>query len=115
MTGDVIAVSGPNVVTPAAQVVGDTQAAFDITQYDTLVFGANGLLLAGPNSRTYEPLLASYLQLISMDLFVRNLFVRVLVVMDDFKEVRTVSVCMSVCAHLCVCVCALARRVCVSR
>ena len=44
------------------QVVGDTQAAFDITQYDTLVFGAHGLLLAGPNSRTYEPLLASYLQ-----------------------------------------------------
>ena len=113
VTGDVIAVSGPNVVTPAAQVVGDTQAAFDITQYDTLVFGANGLLLAGPNSRTYEPLLASYLQLISMDLFVRNLFVRVLVVMDDFKEVRTVSVCMSVCAHLCACGCALARRVCV--
>lgn len=44
------------------QVVGDTQAAFDITQYDTLVFGSHGLLLAGPNSRTYEPLLAAYLQ-----------------------------------------------------
>jgi hypothetical protein len=71
------------------QVVGDTQAAFDITQYDTLVFGANGLLLAGPNSRTYEPLLASYLQLISMDLFVRNLFTRILVILDDFKEVRS--------------------------
>lgn len=62
------------------QVLGDTRAAFDITQcgksypnlmlitltlpcrYDTLVFGDNGLLLAGPNSRTYEPLLVSYLQ-----------------------------------------------------
>lgn len=74
-------------VSGGSQVVGDTQAAFDITQYDTLVFGANGLLLAGPNSRTYEPLLASYLQLISMDLFVRNLFTRILVILDDFKEV----------------------------
>ena len=54
--------ASPMLALCVVQVVGDTQAAFDITQYDTLVFGANGLLLAGPNSRTYEPLLASYLQ-----------------------------------------------------
>jgi hypothetical protein len=88
----------------SVQVVGDTQAAFDITQYDTLIFGANGLLLAGPNSRTYEPLLCAYLQFISMDLFVRNLFNRIMGVLDDFKEV-CVSVCLCVCVSVCLCVC----------
>ena len=31
------------------QVLGDTRAAFDISEHDTLIFGANGLLIAGPN------------------------------------------------------------------
>ena len=31
------------------QVLGDTRAAFDISEHDTLVFGAHGLLIAGPN------------------------------------------------------------------
>lgn len=70
------------------QVVGDTRAAFDITQYDTLVFGEKGLLLAGPNSRTYEPLLIAYLQLISMDLFVRNYFQRIAQTIDNAKDIR---------------------------
>ncbi|CAE7935411.1 unnamed protein product, partial [Symbiodinium sp. KB8] len=70
------------------QVIGDTRAAFDITQYDTLIFGDHGLLLAGPNSRTYEPLLCSYLQLTSMDLFVRNFYSRMAVVLDFIRDVR---------------------------
>ncbi|KAF1792283.1 Pentatricopeptide repeat [Phytophthora cactorum] len=44
------------------QVIGDTRAAFDISEHDTLVFGAHGLLIAGPNSRHHEPLLCSFLQ-----------------------------------------------------
>ncbi len=35
------------------------------------------------------------LQLISMDLFVRNLFTRILVILDDFKEVCVCSVSTS--------------------
>jgi hypothetical protein len=87
----------------ARQVVGDTQAAFDITQYDTLVFGAHGLLLAGPNSRTYEPLLASYLQLLSMDLFVRNLYNRMLITMDDIAEVSSVGLWQLESSNSCQC------------
>lgn len=71
------------------QVLGDTRAAFDVTDQDTLIFGANGLLLAGPNSRVYEPLLCSYVQLLSMDLFVQNLFSVTAVVRD---EIRATSV-----------------------
>jgi hypothetical protein len=44
------------------QVLGDTRAAFDISEHDTLIFGAHGILVAGPNSRHHEPLLCSYLQ-----------------------------------------------------
>ena len=33
------------------QVLGDTRAAFDISEHDTLVFGAFGLCVAGPNAR----------------------------------------------------------------
>ena len=43
------------------QVIGDTKAAYDISEHDTLIFGAYGLLVAGPNSRHHEPLLCAYL------------------------------------------------------
>ncbi len=44
------------------QVIGDTKAAYDISEHDTIVFGGHGLLVAGPNSRHHEPLLCAYLQ-----------------------------------------------------
>jgi hypothetical protein len=67
------------------QVLGDTRAAYGISDSDVLVFGSNGLLLAGPNSRTYEPLLCSFVQLMSMDAFAQNLFNVVTVVQDDIR------------------------------
>lgn len=70
------------------QILGDTRAAFDISEHDTLVFGANGLLIAGPNSRHHEPLLCSYMQFMAMDLFVRNFFNRTFVLVDQLKELR---------------------------
>jgi WD repeat-containing protein 35 len=70
------------------QVLGDTRAAFDISEHDTLIFGAHGILVAGPNSRHHEPLLCSYLQFNSMDIFVRNFFNRMFMVLDEMKETR---------------------------
>ena len=70
------------------QVLGDTRAAFDISEHDTLIFGAHGILVAGPNSRHHEPLLCSYLQFISMDIFVRNFFARMFVTLDKMKNCR---------------------------
>ncbi|KAF0700918.1 Aste57867_8566 [Aphanomyces stellatus] len=70
------------------QVIGDTRAAFDISEHDTLVFGSFGLLIAGPNSRHHEPLLCSFLEYESMNLFTQNFFARMFIVVDDMKTVR---------------------------
>lgn len=70
------------------QVIGDTRAAYDISEHDTLIFGAHGLLIAGPNSRHHEPLLCSYLEYESMNLFTQNYFARTFVVVDDMKTIR---------------------------
>lgn len=70
------------------QVIGDTRAAFDISEHDTLIFGAYGLLIAGPNSRHHEPLLCSFLQYEVMNLFTQNFFARMFVIVDDMAQVR---------------------------
>ena len=71
------------------QVIGDTRAAFDVSEHDTLVFGAGGLLIAGPNARQHEPLLCSYLQFTAVDLFVRNFFNRMFLINDAMRLLRT--------------------------
>uniref|UniRef100_K3WM40 Uncharacterized protein n=1 Tax=Globisporangium ultimum (strain ATCC 200006 / CBS 805.95 / DAOM BR144) TaxID=431595 RepID=K3WM40_GLOUD len=70
------------------QIIGDTRAAFDISEHDTLIFGAYGLLIAGPNSRHHEPLLCSFLQYEAMNLFTQNFFARMFIIVDDMKQVR---------------------------
>lgn len=70
------------------QVLGETRAAFDISEHDTLIFGSHGLLVAGPNARDHEPLLCAYLQFVAMDLFVRNFFARSFTLNDQMQELR---------------------------
>jgi len=70
------------------QVLGDTRAAYDISEHDTLIFGSNGMLVAGPNSRHHEALLCSYLQFQSLDIFVRNFFNRLFLVVDSMSQLR---------------------------
>ena len=72
------------------QVVGETRAAFDISEHDTLIFGAHGMLLAGPNSRHHEPLLCAYLQFESLDVFVRNYFNRMFIVQDVMNKTKII-------------------------
>jgi hypothetical protein len=67
------------------QIIGDTKAAYDISEHDTLIFGAYGLLLAGPNSRHHEPLLCAYLQFITIDIFLQNYFARIWILNDDMQ------------------------------
>merc|ERR1740138_203751 len=68
------------------QVIGDTKAAYDISEHDTLIFGAYGLLVAGPNSRHHEPLLCAYLQFITIDIFMQNYFARLWILNDDMQR-----------------------------
>ena len=70
------------------QVIGDTKAAYDISEHDTLVFGSYGLLVAGPNSRHHEPLLCAYLQFITIDIFMQNYFVRVSVKCSSISQLE---------------------------
>ena len=67
------------------QVIGDTKAAYDITEQDSLIFGSQGLLVCGPHARTYEPLLCAYLQFTTLDLFLQNFFSRIWILNDDLK------------------------------
>lgn len=72
------------------QVIGDTKAAYDISEHDTLVFGAYGLLVAGPNSRHHEPLLCAYLQFITIDIFLQNFFARIWILNDDMQTTNSI-------------------------
>lgn len=67
------------------QVIGDTKAAYDITEQDSLIFGSQGLLVCGPHARIYEPLLCAYLQFTTLDLFLQNFFSRIWILNDDLK------------------------------
>mmetsp|Transcript_26207 Transcript_26207/g.32134 ORF Transcript_26207/g.32134 Transcript_26207/m.32134 type:complete len:845 (-) Transcript_26207:121-2655(-) len=71
------------------QVIGDTRAAYDISEHDTLVFGAHGLLVCGPNSRLHEPLLCAYLQFTTLDIFLQNFFARMWILSDDLTKTNT--------------------------
>lgn len=46
----------------AVKVIGETKTAYDISEHDVLIFGDEGLMLVGPNSRHHEPLLCSYVE-----------------------------------------------------
>mmetsp|Transcript_13783 Transcript_13783/g.29594 ORF Transcript_13783/g.29594 Transcript_13783/m.29594 type:complete len:868 (-) Transcript_13783:1415-4018(-) len=77
------------------QVIGDTKAAYDISEQDSLVFGSQGLLVCGPSARNYEPLLCAYLQFTTLDLFLQNFFSRIWILNDDlsasYKVVDTIE------------------------
>lgn len=77
------------------QVIGDTRSAFDISEHDTLIFGEDGILVAGPNSRHHEPLLCSFMALSGMEVFVRSVFRRIFILLHDMdqleKSIRTAA------------------------
>lgn len=72
------------------QVIGDTKAAYDISEHDTLIFGAYGLLVAGPSSRHHEPLLCAYLQFVTIDIFLQNFFARLWILSDDMQKTNRI-------------------------
>ncbi len=67
------------------QIIGDTKAAYDISDKDTLIFGAHGLLVCGPHARKHEPLLCAYMQFITLDIFLQNYFARMWILKEDME------------------------------
>lgn len=68
------------------QIIGDTKAAYDISEKDTLIFGAHGLLVCGPHARSHEPLLCAYMQFITLDIFLQNYFSRMWTLKEDMEK-----------------------------
>lgn len=78
------------------QIIGDTKAAYDISERDTLVFGASGLLLCGPYARSHEPLLCAYLQFVTLDIFLQNYFGRLWVLKEDLDKAEIIVSCIGI-------------------
>eukprot|EP01048_Picozoa_sp_COSAG05_P008243 COSAG05_NODE_619_length_8315_cov_5.484421_7_plen_631_part_00 len=70
------------------QVLGDTDAAYNLSPDDVLIVGRNGILIAGPNSRKHEDILLVYLSLYSRDMFLRAFFTRCFVLQSCLGDIR---------------------------
>jgi len=78
---------GPN-ENELKQVLGDIYMAHDIGPDDLIIVGKDGLLLAGPNALILEPLVLYYVSLLSREVFIRNYFMRVFVLVDTLTKIR---------------------------
>ena len=67
------------------QIIGDTKAAYDISEKDTLIFGSHGLLVCGPHARAHEPLLCAYMQFVTLDIFLQNYYSRIWILKEDME------------------------------
>ncbi len=77
------------------QIIGDTKAAYDISDKDTLIFGAHGLLVCGLHARKYEPLLCAYMQFVTLDIFLQNYFSRLWILKEDTETTETLIASIS--------------------
>lgn len=72
------------------QIIGDTKAAYDISEKDTLIFGAHGLLVCGPHARAHEPLLCAYMQFVTLDIFLQNFYTRMWILKEGLEKVADI-------------------------
>lgn len=68
--------------------IGDTKTAYDISEHDVLIFGEEGLMLVGPNSRHHEPLLCSFLEVMNIDIFTRTFYQRLFFEVDLVRSMK---------------------------
>jgi len=81
----------PETLNPKAerkQVLGDIYMAHDIGPDDCIVVGKDGLLLSGPNALILEPLVLYYVSLLAREVFIRNYFMRIFVLVDTLAKIR---------------------------
>jgi WD repeat-containing protein 35 len=71
------------------QVIGDTKTAYDISEHDVLIFGEEGLMLVGPNSRHHEPLLCSFLEVMNIDIYTRTFYQRLFFEVDLVRQMKS--------------------------
>jgi len=71
------------------QVIGDTHASYQLSPDDeVLIVGRNGMLLCSKYIERLEPLIVSYLSLMTRNMFMRSLFQRTFILADTLKHIR---------------------------
>lgn len=70
------------------QVLGEIHAVYDLSDDDKILVGRDGMLLVGPNANQHEPLIVSYLALLSRELFIRFFFKRTFILDDILNRAR---------------------------
>jgi len=70
------------------QLLGTLHNAYDLGEDGVLIVGRDGLLVAGSNSKDYEPLLVCYLSLLCCEMFLRHFFMRIFIADDLMKQIR---------------------------
>jgi hypothetical protein len=72
------------------QILGDMRDAVQVGPEDILLVGTEGVLFAGPHATQHEYLLLDFCALLSRQMFLRILFVRMLILDKDLSECREV-------------------------
>ncbi|KAF1320890.1 hypothetical protein FI667_g12271, partial [Globisporangium splendens] len=70
------------------QILGEIHAVYDLSEDDKILVGRDGMLLVGPNCNQHEPLIVSYLALLSKELFIRFFFKRTFILDDMLNRAR---------------------------
>uniref|UniRef100_K3W8I8 Uncharacterized protein n=1 Tax=Globisporangium ultimum (strain ATCC 200006 / CBS 805.95 / DAOM BR144) TaxID=431595 RepID=K3W8I8_GLOUD len=70
------------------QILGEIHAVYDLSEDDKILVGRDGMLLVGPNCNQHEPLIVSYLALLSKELFIRFFFKRTFILDDMLNHAR---------------------------
>merc|ERR1711959_496971 len=68
------------------QVLGEVTGAEQITKNDVIIFGHNGVIMAGPQRFQFEQLLSTYAFLQSRHMFIGSILLRMLGMMDTLRE-----------------------------
>ena len=74
------------------QVIGDTRSGHDLGPREVIIFGRDGLLVAGKRVNRLDSVLVSYSQLEARDTVLRSFFRRTFQLADVIKETRKIIV-----------------------
>jgi WD repeat-containing protein 35 len=70
------------------QILGDVDLAKDLGPHDVVLVGRRGMLLAGPNVKDYDIVVAAFMTLMSIDMFLQVFFIRTFVLGDTLNQTR---------------------------
>ena len=70
------------------QIIGATYNAYDLSEQEVIVFGAEGMIIFGPRTERHHKLLAAYAALQARSVYVKNVFSSCFALTDELKRTR---------------------------